>query len=178
MITPNTSWKLPKSDKVLNHIFRLINPFLLLLFIAACNAEQASSVTTEDDIAAITAVSEARAQAFNESDAQGIAIHFTEDAILMAPGDPAMRGREAVAAYYQSIFDEYEPVLESYYEEVEVSGDMAYGRGEAKVTLTPKDGGPTTTSTSKYLNILQRQPDGSWQTTHDVWNGNEAEVSE
>jgi len=153
----------------------ILSPIYVFPLLCACDAPgQNSNVTTsEEDIAAITAVSSARAKAFNESDAQGIAIHFTENAILMAPGAPAMQGREAVAAYYQTIFDAYEPVLESYYEEVEVSGDMAYGRGEAKVTLTPKGGGATTTSTSKYLNILQRQPDGSWQTTHDVWNGNE-----
>lgn len=148
---------------------------LLLFLLFGCSDDPQVTSSQEEDVAAITAVSEARAQAFNESDAQGIAVHFTENAILMAPGAPAAQGHEAVAAYYQSIFDEYEPVLESYYEEVEVSGDMAYGRGEAKVTLTPREGGPTTTSTSKYLNILQRQPDGSWQTTHDVWNANEAE---
>lgn len=148
---------------------------LLLFLLFGCSDDPQVNSSQEEDVAAITAVSEARAQAFNESDAQGIANHFTEDAILMAPGAPAAQGREAVAAYYQSIFDEYEPVLESYYEEVEVSGDMAYGRGEAKVSLTPREGGPTTTSTSKYLNILQRQPDGSWQTTRDVWNANEAE---
>jgi len=145
---------------------------LLLFLLFGCSDDPQVTSSQEEDVAAITAVSKARAQAFNESDAQGIAVHFTEDAILMAPGAPAAQGREAVAAYYQSIFDEYEPVLESYYEEVEVSGDMAYGRGEAKVTLTPREGGPTTTSTSKYLNILQRQPDGSWQTTHDAWNAN------
>jgi uncharacterized protein (TIGR02246 family) len=145
---------------------------LLLFLLFGCSDDPQVTSSQEEDVAAITAVSKARAQAFNESDAQGIAVHFTEDAILMAPGAPAAQGREAVAAYYQSIFDEYKPVLESYYEEVEVSGDMAYGRGEAKVTLTPREGGPTTTSTSKYLNILQRQPDGSWQTTHDAWNAN------
>lgn len=156
-------------------LFRPFPVYAFLLLCACSSSREKTTSTKAEDVAAITAVSEARAEAFNESNAQGIAIHFTEDAILMAPGEPAMQGREAVAAYYQSIFDKYEPVLESYYEEVEVSGDMAYGRGEAKVTLTPKSGGPTTTSTSKYLNILQRQSDGSWQTTHDVWNGNEAE---
>jgi len=27
-------------------------------------------------------------------------------------------------------------------------------------------------SISKYLNILERQPDASWKTTHDIWNDN------
>jgi ketosteroid isomerase-like protein len=28
-------------------------------------------------------------------------------------------------------------------------------------------------STAKYLNILEKQSDGTWKTTHDIWNGNE-----
>ena len=34
------------------------------------------------------------------------------------------------------------------------------------------------TSTSKYLNILERQADGTWKTTHDIWNANEAAADE
>lgn len=90
----------------------------------------------------------------------------------MAPGQPAVNGPEAVAAYYQSIFDAYEPTLSSRYVDVRVSGDLAYGQGFAEVTLVPEGGGEATTSVSKYLNILERQPDGSWKTTHDTWNGN------
>lgn len=125
------------------------------------------------DIKAVEEVSKARAAAFNNSNAAGIAEHFTTDAILMAPDKPAMKGPKAVQAYYQSIFDGYIPQLKSYYEQVEVSGDMAYGRGFAEVQLAPKGGGDTLVSTAKYLNILKRQPDGTWKTTHDIWNGNE-----
>lgn len=146
----------------------------IILYSAACTSEtRQTTVSSAEDVEAITAVSAARAEAFNNSNAAGIAGHFTEDAILMAPAEPARTGRAAVQDYYQAIFDDYEVTLDSHYEEVEVSGDMAYGRGEATVTLTPKGGGETTSSTSKYLNILKRQPDGSWKTTHDVWNANE-----
>jgi len=121
----------------------------------------------------ISEMSKARAKAFNEGNAAAIAEHFTEDALLMAPGKPAAKGRKAVAAYYQSVFDEYTTQLESRYEEVEVSGSLAYGRGFAKVTLIPKKGGTPLVSTAKYLNILKKQSDGVWKTTHDIWNGNE-----
>lgn len=159
--------------KCTKHIKSYWQPWVFFvqgLLLAACQTEPAHQV--EEDIQAITNVSKARAEAFNNSDAAEIASYFTEDAVLMAPGKEASTGKEAVQAYYQSIFDEYVPELSSHYEEVEVSGDLAYGRGFAKVTLTPKTGGASTTSTSKYLNILKRQPDGSWKTTHDVWNGN------
>ncbi|WPP49222.1 YybH family protein [Catalinimonas niigatensis] len=145
--------------------------YLTALQMAACTAEPAQNI--EEDIEAITNMSKARAEAFNNSNAPEIAAHFTEDAVLMAPGKEAGIGKEAVQAYYQSIFDVYVPELSSHYEEVEVSGDMAYGRGFAEVTLIPREGGAPIVSTSKYLNILKRQSDGSWKTTHDVWNGNE-----
>lgn len=156
----------------LNHV--LLLPLTILLLLTCSKEKPSDKQSNQEYIDAITAVSSARAEAFNNSDADGIAEHFTEDAILMAPGVPAMKGRDAVRDYYQFIFDEYEPELESHYVEVRVEGDLAYGRGIAKVTLTPKDGTETLESASKYLNILQRQPDGTWKTTHDIWNGNES----
>jgi uncharacterized protein (TIGR02246 family) len=129
--------------------------------------------STESDVRQIEAVSNARAKAFNNSDAETIASYFTEDGVLMAPDRPATKGREQVRAYYQSIFDAFSPKLKSGYDEVSVSGDLAYGRGFATVELTPKYGGSTIISTAKYLNILRKQSDGNWRTTHDIWNGNE-----
>lgn len=130
---------------------------------------------TQQDVAAIRAVSDARAEAFRRGDSAAIAAQFTADGFLMAPGSSTKQGREAVRAYYQSIFEEFDAGLESGYDEVSVSGDLAYGRGFAKVTLRPKTGGAIAVSTAKYLNILRRQADGSWKTTHDIWNGNEDE---
>jgi uncharacterized protein (TIGR02246 family) len=142
-----------------------------VVFFTHCST--ATHPVPKDEKAVITAISASRAQAFNAGDAAGIAVHFTEDAILMAPGKPATTGRAAVQAYYQAIFDEYNTRLESHYDEVYVSDSLAYGRGSAKVTLLPKKGGEALVSTAKYLNILQKQADGSWKTTHDIWNSNE-----
>ncbi len=121
----------------------------------------------------ITEVSNARAKAFNEMNANEISRYFTSDGVLMAPGKEASIGQKAVAKYYQAIFDEFNVVLKSHYVEVQVSGDMAYGRGEAVVHATSKIDGEESISKSKYLNILKCQDDGSWKTTHDIWNSND-----
>lgn len=150
--------------------------FLLSLILAAtlysCSDKKSMDVNNKDEISAITAVSKARADAFNNGNAAAIAIHFTEDGILMAPGMPVTQGRPAVEDYYGEIFSSYHTSLESYYDEVEVSGDLAFGRGEARVRLIDKTNGDTTYSSSKYLNILKKQADGIWRTTHDIWNDN------
>jgi uncharacterized protein (TIGR02246 family) len=145
---------------------------LFFLFAACGQAEEAEN-HTQTDVQAIEEMSADRAEAFRNGDAAGIAVHFTENGILMAPGSPAKQGRESVQEYYQSIFDEYETDLHSFYEEVEVSGDLAFGRGVAEVTAISHETGDTLASTSKYINILKRQSDGTWKTTHDIWNDNE-----
>lgn len=147
--------------------------FLLVGILCGCAGNPSAQVDREAEIAAIKAMSDARAEAFRRGDAAAIAIHFAEQGVLMPPGAPVMTGREAVRAYYQKIFDEYETDLESGYDAVGVDGALAYGQGFAKVTLRPRAGGPPTSSTAKYINVLARQPDGSWKTTHDIWNSNE-----
>lgn len=144
---------------------------LMTIFSTQCSKQMEHNESA--DIASITALSASRAKAFNEGNADVIAAAFTETGLLMAPGTKSTTGREAVRGYYQQIFDQYQTFLESGYENVKVSGDLGYGVGFAKVKLVPRNGGDTLVSTSKYINILERQPDGSWLTTHDIWNGNE-----
>ena len=144
---------------------------ICVFVLASCDSDRGVSVENERKL--IRQISAARAKAFNEGNAAAIAAHFSDDALLMAPGKPVSKGKKEVENYYQSIFNEYITILESHYEEVEVSGTLAYGRGEATVTLIPKNGGGKTVSTAKYLNILKKQANGEWLTTHDIWNGNE-----
>lgn len=144
-----------------------------LLMIGAAGCDQRVVQDEASDISRIEALSAARAKAFNEGNANAIAIAFTENGVLMAPGSRSTTGREAVRIYYQGIFDQYKTFLESGYDDVKVSGDLAYGVGFAEVRLVPHAGGDTLVSSAKYINILQRQNDGSWLTTHDIWNANE-----
>ncbi|WP_209331837.1 YybH family protein [Lunatimonas salinarum] len=146
------------------------------ILLCACSTENTSTKPTpmdyQKDIEIITAMSGARARAFNDGNASEIARYFAEDAFLMAPSKETLRGKKSVESYYQAIFDEYKTILESGYDDVVVDGDLAYGRGFANVTLISKITGDTLNSTSKYLNILEKR-NGEWITTHDIWNGNE-----
>ena len=152
---------------------KILNTAMMLLILGLACCDKAGVPDEASDISEIKALSATRAKAFNEGNADVIAAAFAESGILMAPDMTSMTGREAVRGYYQRIFDQYKTFLESGYEEVRVSGNLAYGVGYAKVKLVPHNGGDTLVSTAKYINILQRQDDGSWLTTHDIWNANE-----
>jgi len=141
--------------------------FLLLFLLIACDTHPDA---TTNDVEQIEMMSADRAAAFNDGDAARIASHFSDEGLLMAPDSETLMGQDAVEAYYQSIFDEFETGLDSYYEEVRVSGNLAYGRGIADVQLISRSTGDTTYSRSKYLNILEKTETGEWETTHDIWN--------
>jgi ketosteroid isomerase-like protein len=146
---------------------------LLLLIPGMVLACRPSTTPLPDrDAEEVRRISAERAKAFNKGDAAGIARHFSDTCYLMAPLEPTRTNPAQVKAYYQLVFDRYETALESGYEDVRVDGDLAYGRGFARVTLKDRVTGEVTVSTAKYLNILERQSDGSWKTTHDIWNGN------
>jgi uncharacterized protein (TIGR02246 family) len=154
--------------------------FTIILVMAGCTRHDSGSATHnhsdsayQADIDAITLISNERAEAFRQGDAQGISIHFATDGMIIPPGSPVKTGREAIEAYYQEIFDNFDRELNSYYEEVLVSGRMAVGRGVAVVTVVSREDGTTTTSTSRYINVLKKQEDNTWITTHDIWNPEE-----
>jgi ketosteroid isomerase-like protein len=55
---------------------------------------------------------------------------------------------------------------------------MAFSRGTYTLSLTPKEGGPTTHIDGKWLDILKRQTDGSWKIYIDMVNYNGPPVVE
>src|SRR5262245_64926639 len=56
------------------------------------------------DEAALRRVADAYAAAVRAGDAGAVAAVFADDAVEMPPGRPAIRGREAIGAYYRELF--------------------------------------------------------------------------
>jgi ketosteroid isomerase-like protein len=57
-------------------------------------------------------------------------------------------------------------------EEATAAGDWGYAKGTYVQTITPKAGGPVTSVDGKWLDILKRQPDGTWRLYIDCFNSN------
>jgi uncharacterized protein (TIGR02246 family) len=153
--------------------FPVYNFVLISVIITFLSAGCDNDSDIQKDINEIEQISNNRAEAFRLGDASGISQYFTSDGIIMPPETPFKSGREAIEKYYNEIFMNYDRELNSYYEEVIISGDMAVGRGVAEVKLISLKDGEISFSSSKYINILERQNDGTWLTTHDIWNSDQ-----
>ena len=127
----------------------------------------------EADVAAINGLYDQWGIAANTGDLDHFMSLWADDAILMNPDTPAIFGKGPIRAYYRVLFEQFDIKVAIYGEtEVQVSGDLAYSRGTGTLSVTPKEGGPTTLADSKWLDILKKQADGSWKVYCDCVTNN------
>jgi ketosteroid isomerase-like protein len=108
-------------------------------------------------------VNNAKAQPRND---KASAAFYEEDAIMMPPNHPDVRGRAAIEAFLASFPPLSDYQLESL--EIDGQGNLAYERGSNSMILTPSSGAPTEWR-SKYLVIYRKQADGSWKVSREIF---------
>lgn len=111
--------------------------------------------------------------AFNSRDASTLAGLYADDAVLMPPGSPLMKGRAAIDAASKAIVArggtlQFDPPV------VEVEGARAIAAGTYTVTVSvpgAKAGAPGSTLVvhAKYLTAFKRLDKG-WKIAYDMQN--------
>lgn len=104
-------------------------------------------------------------KAYNNGDAAGVAAIYSEDAILMPPNSPALKGREAIDRYMRAGMAQGPSLISIKTEESSTHGDTGVRRGTYRVTT--KEGQEL--EAGKYLEIWKKN-DGKWQLRLDIWN--------
>jgi uncharacterized protein (TIGR02246 family) len=103
--------------------------------------------------------------AIGRGDTAGVAALYTEDALLMAPGAPAAKGKSAIQALLDGMVAQMGvPQLTLKTQQVEEIGDTAIEVGAYTLEAGP------VTDNGKYVVIWKRQGDDSWQLAVDIWN--------
>jgi uncharacterized protein (TIGR02246 family) len=128
------------------------------------------SVSYEADVQAILDFEQSVFDAQIRGDFEAWLDSFTDDAIVMAPDEPALISKQAIAQWHAPYFGQHDLHEETDEREVEVFGDWAFIRAHWTWTLTPKSGGEITESTGNSIWILGRQPDKSWKIARGIYN--------
>jgi len=98
---------------------------------------------------------------------------WIDDAIQMPPDVPRRVGKEEIRREMQPGFDLFNMSnMIIHTEEVRILGDRAYSHGTYTFEMTPKEGGETQSLSGKFLDILEKQVDGSWKIAIDCHNYN------
>ncbi len=127
------------------------------------------AIAAEDAAATIRAGTAAWAKAFNAGDVDAVVATYTEDAVVMPPGSPLLRGiaaiRPALAKEIAGAQAGGVTFVMGSVNDVAVFGDTAWHSGTFSVTN--KSG--AVVDTGKYMEIWRRKG-GKWHISRDIWN--------
>lgn len=121
---------------------------------------------SSSDLAAIRAAEEALAEAFEASDATAWVDAYTDDAIFVGPGRPAVEGRSGLLdAARELTISSMKIVADS----TVGAGDFAATMGRAKWVSGPK-GSDAPMQRRRFLMVWRREPDGHWRIARELLN--------
>ncbi len=125
------------------------------------------------DEAGIRAVDSAFVAAANAGDAEKVAAVYADDGAVLAPNLPPQKGRAAIKSFWGGFLDAYTVRFEVVSDTIEGRGDLAYNQGHYRFTAVPKAKGvPGVADEGKFVEILKKQPDGSWKYVVDMYSSN------
>jgi ketosteroid isomerase-like protein len=147
---------------------RTIGLACLVLLIVGCGQPQRPSY--EEDLAAITEFNARYLGAINEEDIATLSSLTTEGHVILIPNREPIVGKAANdaangGAFERFTFDEtWTPV------ETVIDGDLGFQRGTFTTIATPRGDGERLTVSGSFMRIYQRQPNGEWRMTRDMFN--------
>jgi len=146
---------------------------MTLLFAVSCSqAPRPSSDTRAADAKSIQDGEAAWNHDWSSKNLDDIVSHYADDAALMIPGAPIMKGRDSIRAGLQQFLQDKNLSLSFTAATTDVAkgGDIAYTQGTYTLTQTePKTKKPIT-ETGKYVTVYKKQSDGSWKAVEDISN--------
>jgi len=154
--------------------------FLLSLCIACQNTKDTKLNTIADNIERIKQVELDSETAILEDNLEKYMTLYDENAVAMWPDVPPFVGKEAIRKSYQdNIFTKLTySEMTHFPDEIEIAGQWAFVRGKSLVVVKPKKDGTQMRISHKYINILRKQPDGSWKYWRVISNVNPIEDTE
>ena len=138
---------------------------LVTIVLAAC--QPTATAITEEDRLAIEASSRHWVETYNRNDWDALSDLFTPDAILMPPNGPAVIGRSAIAEWERTNESGFRIAFDI--AAIDGNGDTVYVRGRSCVFI-PDGAGGYGVDIGKFLEVRERQSDGTWLIKADIFN--------
>ena len=104
-------------------------------------------------------------------DVDRVVSYWTDDAVVMPPGQPVLEGRSALRRFVGDSFDV--PGFRVHWTSDSVrfspDGHLAYMRSNNEMTVPGPDGSLITLR-GRAVTIWRREADGQWRCAVDIWN--------
>ena len=150
-------------------VFRYLSFILLASALAGCSERRFDSRTEGETL--LRRDAEWADLATAGKDVEKVVSYWTEDAVLIFPGQPVLEGKAAIRAYVTASFNtpgfkihwvSQKPLFSP-------DGKFAYMRGTDDLTLPGPNGGPMTLHL-RGISVWRLDPDKQWRCVLDISN--------
>jgi uncharacterized protein (TIGR02246 family) len=140
-------------------------PALGALLLSGCSADNRQAI--------VQALKDNEAQWNNDfaaKNADKLAAHYADNAVLMSPGMPAANGKAGIRKVFMEMVGDPALSLQFHASRVEVaqSGDMAFTQGSYQMTMTDPASKKVIHDRGSYVTTYGKQADGSWKAVADI----------
>ncbi len=114
-------------------------------------------------------------KAASAGDLSAIVSFYSDDATLLSPNAPVVKGKDAIRKEWDGIMKGFGKTLHWQPTKVEAakSGEIGYTTGWYEGTFTPPNGKPVKDK-GKYLEVWKKQADGKWKCIADMYSSDMA----
>lgn len=158
----------------------LLLVLVLFSFSLACQTQTAADTnksaagaadTRAADEATLRKLDDDWSKAAAAKDVEKTASFYSDDALVMPPNSPVLKGKDAAREMWKSMFavPGFGGGWRATTVAVAKSGDLGYTTGPYEITETDANGKPMTDK-GKYLAVWKKQADGSWKCVADMFN--------
>jgi len=141
----------------------------LTIFLGACSSGSPAvdKVAIEKSVQAVEA---GMVKAAAAKDVAAFVSNYAPDAVMMTPGEPAMRGQDAIKAGLTGMFADPAMKLDFASDKVDVadSGDLAVTSGAYTLAVTDPVAKKPVADKGGYVTVFRKQKDGAWKVTLDI----------
>ena len=147
------------------HVHRRPSHWLALWLVVVAFAAHANDV---DGALEIRAAANDWITAFEAGDIDALMTHYTPDAFVALHGQPALRGRDAIRAYFEPKMGTARVEFDLEFERIEVHGDVAHLVSKYWYTGSPLDGGEPYRDAGRSALLYKRGADNRWRIHLDI----------
>ena len=142
---------------------------LVVLFIVTSGCQERAGTQKAATPEELSQMNRDFAKALNDKDAKAASMLYSEDATLLPPNEPIVKGRENIQKYWQAAIDAGTTNVSVSTISTGSDGDLGYEIGRFQLSYLDEDGNMVTEK-GKYTELLKRTADGKWISICGIWN--------
>jgi uncharacterized protein (TIGR02246 family) len=123
-----------------------------------------------DEFERIEGLYAAIAAALAAGDLTALSTNYTDDAVQFPPDGAPLVGWARIRESLEKVLNDITFNSAVELSEIAIFGEFAYAWGSYRGISSSKSSGGIATTSGSFLDVLARQPDGSWRIVRSAWS--------